>query len=442
MKKKILLIYPETDVDKNSRFGFSLNLLIIGSILFDEEFEVEYKDFTFEKYNQTKFVDDIKKYDLFIIEIDSFPLKRSINLNNATQIIDIIRERKSEAKIIAFGKDCILFPRYINNTNLTYIGEIEKEIGFICKNLFENECSFSKSCILNNAQHDYQIELVDDLNKLPIPKRDLTDKYFELSNKPNIPKSTIIQTSRGCNAGCSFCQRNGWHFEKIRFRNVDLIIEEFKKIIDSSYKNVWICDDNFTFNLKRAKQILNGLIKIYSKNYLSIALSSWVKIDEEFLELSKNAGVSIISFGIESGVQKILDYYNKPIKIEEVSKIINLANEKGIYSVGNFIFGAPTETIEDIEQTIDFAINIPLDNVNFKILSYMAGSKIWKNAVKENKIEPDIRIVYATKENGLSQFTFDELKNFCNNAKEKFNSNVKRKTNLLKKMLNKLPYYK
>jgi radical SAM superfamily enzyme YgiQ (UPF0313 family) len=411
---KILLIYPRPDVIKRTRFGFSLNLLYLSSIL--KKFGhtiIDFMDFSLMNYNENEINKRIVLSDYIIIEIDSFPLKRSINLYNAVSLIEHIKFFFPEKKVITFGHDLSLYPRKIPSADYS-----------ISTMHFETEIL----SLIDSSKTN--INYLLNFDELPFPDRSILSDYIEhggsLIHKPNLMKSTLIQTSRGCLNKCSFCQRKGWQ-KQYKPHSVDYVVSEFKFLSKNKYINIWIADDNFTYNLKRSKQILSCLIDNNLTKDMKISCSSWTQIDEEFLYIAKNAHISIISFGIETTDKKIQKFYNKIIDLSYVSSLIRYANRIGLYTVGNFIIGAPMETEETIRKTFEYALDTPFDQVNIKILDYMIGSDLFDTL--PDKITRNKRHIFACKEVGLNRFTFLELRNYIKNFKEIFDQS---RRNILK----------
>jgi radical SAM superfamily enzyme YgiQ (UPF0313 family) len=134
----------------------------------------------------------------------------------------------------------------------------------------------------------------------------------------------------------------------------------------------------------------------------------------------KKAGVTSIYFGLESGNQEILDFYNKKTTLDKIRYAINLSHKIGFFNVGSFIFGAPIETKEHFEKTIEFAKSLPLDSVSFLPLKYMVGSDLCEEAVKNGKISDKEYLIYADSKRGLSCFTKDEILNYCIKARRDY----------------------
>jgi len=195
------------------------------------------------------------------------------------------------------------------------------------------------------------------------------------------------------------------------------VLGEFELLQQEQYKNIWINDENFTFNLPRAKSILNEIAQLELSRGMNLSLSSWTHIDEEFLEIAKAARVSILSFGVESAAPKILEFYKKKIDLEKFQRLIRFAHKIGLYTVGNYIIGAPMESEATINETFDYIMETPFDRVNIKTLDYMAGSEIFKDLPDSLQRE---RHVFACKENGLNLFPLAVLKEKTATFKKKF----------------------
>ena len=151
------------------------------------------------------------------------------------------------------------------------------------------------------------------------------------------------------------------------------------------------------------KIILEGLNK-----KIKFFISSWINIDKEFLDLAKECNIKIISFGIESGNKEILKFYKKNISIDKVLNVVQYANSIGIFTVGNFIIGAPMESEDTINETFNLIKECKFDQVNIKNLDYMIGSILYESLDDDLKKEDH---VFACLENGLNSFKLEEIKN-------------------------------
>jgi radical SAM superfamily enzyme YgiQ (UPF0313 family) len=140
----------------------------------------------------------------------------------------------------------------------------------------------------------------------------------------------------------------------------------------------------------------------------------------------RDAGVDVINFGIESGSQEVLDYYNKKTYIPQIKKAVNLGKEMRFTVTGTFIIGAPIETKYHINKTIKFSTSLPLDSAVFYNFLYTYKSKFWEDAVKEGKIDPSEFRVIPDKYRGLGNLTPEEIFKFSRKANMHFFMNPRR----------------
>ena len=154
----------------------------------------------------------------------------------------------------------------------------------------------------------------------------------------------------------------------------------------------------------------------------------------------KKAGVKYISYGLESGNQDVLDFYNKKITLQQIRKAISLARKMGFFIATSFIIGAPIETKEHIENTIKFACSLPIDSANFAPLIYRMGSQLWCEAVNNKKISVDQYEILADLSHNLGNFTEEELIEYTTIAFKTFNFRLSHMLRQLYKILSRREY--
>jgi radical SAM superfamily enzyme YgiQ (UPF0313 family) len=91
----------------------------------------------------------------------------------------------------------------------------------------------------------------------------------------------------------------------------------------------------------------------------------------------RRAGCYSLSFGIESGVQGILDNVNKDLDLSKLRRVISWARDAGIFTIGFFIFGLPGETPDTIESTIRYARSLDLDAAQFNVFVPFPGTELF-----------------------------------------------------------------
>jgi len=231
--------------------------------------------------------------------------------------------------------------------------------------------------------HNPDRPFIANLDQLPFPARDLVknEKYLmAMSEKPH----TVLLSSRGCNQNCIFCTARQYYGNKLRLRsaqNVAQEIEEIKNKYHIDYITMW--SDTFTLNKKFVIDLCQEILK--RKLKISWMCNSRVDtIDQEMLTIMKKAGCIGIAFGVESGVQKILDKCGKRIKLSQIKRAFQLMKKVGIESLAHFILGLPGETKTTIKKTIKFAKKLDPDYVQFYCAIPFPGTPLYRLAQKEN----------------------------------------------------------
>jgi len=216
----------------------------------------------------------------------------------------------------------------------------------------------------NTIKRNQDREFIENLDALPFPAHHLIRN--ELYRVPITGEIfTTIQTSRGCPYGCTFCLSNVLNGFKVRERSVSNLLEEIKQLVQKLHiHNFFFRADTFTANKQWVLQLCHEILK----NNLKITWfcnSRVDTVDEEMLRIMKKAGCQLITFGVESGDFRILQYVKKGITKEQVKKAITLANKYGIYTGAIYIIGLPGESIKSIYSTIQFSKEVDSDGVEF-----------------------------------------------------------------------------
>jgi radical SAM superfamily enzyme YgiQ (UPF0313 family) len=400
-----------------------LGILYIASSLEQNGHKVDIIDYNSEKNP----ISSIKKI-LPIIDVVGIGVYTE-SINEVKNISRYIKKFNKELPIIIGGPHCIFYPNKalidIPNGDLSVDCEGEQIIIKIIEELqgkrdFSrlNGIHYRKNNIIKKGK---KIQLNCKLDNIDFPARHLVEKYtYGKVGKYFFykPKFTTILTSRGCPFKCRFCTRHISSMKEYRLRTAKNVIKEFMEI-NEKYNSVMIVDDNFLADKKRAHVIMDGLIDNNIDLEIYIQGARVDSADRTLYKKLKKAGVKHLYFGLETGNQDVLDYYNKGINIDQIKKAIYLSKEMNFLTLGNFIIGAPIETKEHIKKTVDFACSLPLDVAIFNPLSFQRGSDLWNEAVENGNIDEDVDTL-ADIRLGLGNFTSDELEALCKDATKKF----------------------
>ena len=216
-----------------------------------------------------------------------------------------------------------------------------------------------------------------DLNQLPFTDVTLLSQKVDYFN-PIVRRMPYITTttSRGCPGRCTFCPAPYFDGMKVRFQTADYVIKEIQYFLRHGFKEVYLRDDTFFVHRKRDAQICQEIIRRkFDVTWLANARISL--INKETMALAKEAGCHTIKFGIESGVQEILDRMKKGHTLAQARQVFRWAREVGINTHGHVMLGNPGDTPETVQQTIDFVIELDPTTATFGICTPYPGTPLF-----------------------------------------------------------------
>lgn len=213
-----------------------------------------------------------------------------------------------------------------------------------------------------------------------------------------------IQTSLGCQFGCSFCMINilnrndedeigvASNYSMMRHWSPEFIIKEFEKLIDLGVYTIKITDEMFLLNRKYYVPLCEML---RDKGYGKI-LRMWAysRVDTvrrpDLLKLVRDAGIKWLALGIESGDKTIrLEVSKGRFEDVDISKVIQQVHEADIEVMANYIFGLPGDTMESMRKTLDLSKDLCTFGWNAYAAMALPGSKLYKDAISNGTPLPD-----------------------------------------------------
>ena len=191
----------------------------------------------------------------------------------------------------------------------------------------------------------------DDLDALPFPK---PQRYLNLDQYHRFGSPLLIQTKRGCALSCSYCTYNKIEGHKYRLINPRRIADEIEILVkETGFNHIEFADSIFNIPLAHAKNVLREII---SKN-LDIKLHTMglspAAVDEELLNLMKNAGFNEVDIGAESACDEVLQSLAKNFKRADIIHTAHLLKKKNIPATWFIMLGAPAETRETVLDTLN-----------------------------------------------------------------------------------------
>ncbi len=396
-KKRILLIYPPSPVlnreDRCQQPTKELlvipplpptDLLYLAAVAEECSYEAKIVDYS----QGGDFEADLREFkpDYLVVNVATPTFKSDINAFTIAKEIcpDIVTIGKGAAfltvafEVMYFAKDL----------DLIIYGEPEETL----KEILEGK---KYSDILGiYYRDDLRVKFtgarpfIEDLDSLPFPARHLVDN--SIYRRPDTGEvQGVIKVSRGCPFHCFFCLATPVSGAKVRKRSPQNIVDEIKECVELyKIKNFVFWSDIFNIDKEWVMDLCQHIID----SGLDITWSANTRADtadEEMAEMMYKAGCRLVSIGVESGSQEMLNHIGKKITLDDVRLTVRLFKKFGIKIYNYFVIGLPWETEETVEDTIDFAIELDSDFISFYTATPLPGTKFYDYAKEHNLINAD-----------------------------------------------------
>ena len=404
MNRTALFINPRVDIRErygsrtNIRAGFlpPLGLAYLAGTLIPRGAHVRIIDLSVEDLSDQQLCDYVSAEKPDIIGFTAM----SVGINKALQLAEAIK-RSYDCPIVFGGVHVTNLPEETLKRNpavdIIVIGEGERAIDELFDWL-DGTKQLSKIKGIAYRDHSGKVVLtpprdpINDLDSLPFPPRHLfnNELYIPLPNQyKNLPVMSIVG-SRGCPYGkCTFCALGGVLRQRFRLRSPENVLEEIGQLVDRwGIREVSFWDDDFTASPKWAFEVS----ELLAKSKLNLTWNCFARVSNvtpELLKAMSAAGCYSIFYGLESGVQELLDNIQKGTTVEQNRLAVEWANDAGIQVRGSFMLGLPGETPELGKKTVEFALSLDLYSLAFCITTPIPGSRMFEEYVREGMVFED-----------------------------------------------------
>ena len=381
---KILLIYPpflEARVHVEEISAPPLGLYYVGALLKEKDYHVEILNWA-HMGNASDFMAQIlkeKKPDIIGFSI------LQANRWGALEIAKTAKAINPDVTVVFGGIGATFlwkhFLTHFNAVDFCVLGEGEypflKLIRAIEKGNPKNFKSIKGIAFRTQGRpmktgRPHPIKNLDDL---PIPS-----KFFNYQH---------VAFTRGCPGNCTFCGSPRFWGRRVRFHSAEYFVKQLEHLYEQGTKFFYFSDDTFLINKTRVLDICKKIIERNLK-ISWFAISRVDLVDKEVLHWMRLAGCTQISYGVESGSEKIRHFLNKNIQSEQIKKAFLLTTRYGILARAYFIYGSPGENRHTIQETIDLIHEIKPLSAIFYILDIFPGTTLYDMYLKQSGLTDDI----------------------------------------------------
>ena len=354
------------------------DLLYLASISRKRGYNPLVRDYSF-------FNEDIEKFKQDLLNIKPRYLIANITTTNLKDDLEVLRIAKSlfQDSIITIAKGAHF--NFLAKDTLSEYGFIDIAFCSECElilddllagrrlNDIKGICFRDADKIIETQRRPFN----DELDLLPYPARDLVNNSLYVRPDNNQPQA-VIKVSRGCPYHCFFCLATPLNGRIVRKRSPENIIGEIKECIEKyNIKNFIFWSDIFNLDKDWVRDLCQ---KIIDEN-LKITFSTNTRADSadtETVKLMKKAGCRLVSIGVESGSQYMLDKMGKKITLSQIKNTVKVFKKNGIQIYAYYVIGLPWETRETVFETIKFAKLLNTEYVSFYTAAALVGTRFYE----------------------------------------------------------------
>ncbi len=402
-KQRVLLVrsnYLEGQVGK--LFSPPLGILSLAGMIRRERpgrVDVQLIDMGIERLTVEKMSAIIRSWEPDVLGISTLAIEDE-NLHNLGQMA---KETLPGITVVVGGPHSTAYYDVImKDRNLDYavIGEGELTLIDLLDHLYEGACPDEIPGVAYNRDGKVIFSgnrpFIEDLDSLPIPAWELLDLMpYSRGANPNgfLAKSPYasIFSSRACPYRCAYCH----HIfgKKFRSQTPERTLDEIEFLSRRfGVREIHVMDDVFNLDVPRATDIMEGVVE--RDIDMKFAFPNGVRGDiltRNLIRSMARAGTYCMNFAVESASPRIQKLISKNINLPRLSEAVEWAYEEGIIPAGFFMFGFPTETIEEMEETVKFACRSRMLKASFSCVVPFPRTKL-HDLVKE--CYPDYNLSY------------------------------------------------
>ncbi|MFQ6091455.1 MAG: B12-binding domain-containing radical SAM protein [bacterium] len=241
--------------------------------------------------------------------------------------------------------------------------------------------------VVNNPDRPF----VRDLDTIPYPARNLLafESYQPQKLRVHTPSLTVL-TSRGCPFHCTYCVVHRMNGRQWRSRHPVAVVDEIEEACQRyDFKEVVFLDDNLTFNVGRVLRLCHEMMRRnLNLTWWCMSRTDTIAKNEEMVAKMAQAGCTSVFLGLETANETVLQAYHKRATADVGAKAVALLKKYGISTLGAFMIGEVTESRQDIEKTIGYAVDLDPEVAQFSILTPYPGTTIFER-LKDRLITRD-----------------------------------------------------
>jgi len=315
----------------------------------------------------------------------------------ALEVARLVKSLGENIKIVVGGAHPTLMPRETMEENpeidFAVIGEGEETVVELMDAL---ETGSPLSQVMGLAYRENgEVKItesrsfIQDLDTTPIPAYHLLPMHLYRPTAHSYQRlpSYNIMTVRGCPFSCIYCSQ--FFGKKARYPSAKRIIQEMNLLIDKyGAKELHLQGDTLTANKKYVKELCQEIVNNGLHQKIKWQCETHTRtVNRELLEAMAEAGCRQISYGVETGSERLMKLIRKQTTGEIIREAFQMTKDAGIMIRAFFMLGLPTETREESQQTIKFAKELDPTWAQFTVTTPYPMTELYELAKKDGTLK-------------------------------------------------------
>jgi anaerobic magnesium-protoporphyrin IX monomethyl ester cyclase len=264
---------------------------------------------------------------------------------------------------------------------------------------------------------------IEDLDNHVLPDREKLDLSRYATGETGKRTFNMV-TSRGCPFACTFCSAPAFYQKRYRGRSPECVVDEMELLINQYGAEVILVEDeNLTVEKQRLEAIMDEMIKRDIKiEWNAEAGLTIAYLDLNLIQKMKKTGFIELRLALESGDAAMLKTMKKPLVLAKARRVVSEAREAGMRCVSFLLMGMPGETIEQMQNTVDFAEEIGFDWNIISMVLPLPGTEIHRDLIAGGGKFDFVDLErYTRPVDGVSTISSDKLSDFRERANNRLN---------------------
>jgi len=397
--RKVILVYPDTR-NSEENLILPLSLVYIATPLKDR-FEIKIIDQRVDRQWRKTLCDELQRGKVLCVGISSMT---GPQISGGIEAAEISKKHAPEVPVVWGGVHPSLLPQETIQhplVDIIVVGDGEETFRELAEVLSSGGDKKNVKGIL--YKEGGTVVRTADREQFPINRLDnLSYDVIDIERYKSTPlwtnsKSLPVITSRGCPFRCSYCYNLQFSKKKWTSLSPKQTVSSIEGLVNKyNISGIFLLDDNFFVNLKRAEAICRLIIEkdlnisVYNAN---CRVDTIIKMDDSFLQLIRRAGFNQLFIGVESGSDSVLEKIHKDIRVNQVLDASTKLRKAGIKSFYSFMAGFPFETLEDIKKTLSLMNRLLEENpeaIVYKLQLYtpFPGTTLFEDVSRQGMTFP------------------------------------------------------